>query len=68
MTSVIEFSKLKQEGSVVEYQTKFEELRSIVCTVQLGLAKQYLVFSFINGPREELRLMVNDAHISEAGG
>ena len=30
---IVEFSKLKQEGSVVEYQAKFEELRSIVYTV-----------------------------------
>ena len=37
---------------------KFEELRSIVCIVQLGLIEQYLVSIFISGLRKELRLMV----------
>jgi len=35
MIDVIEeFNKLKQEGSVVEYQAKFKELRSIASTMQ----------------------------------
>ena len=36
---VEEFSKLKQEGTIVEYQARFEELRSIVCTVQPRLTE-----------------------------
>ena len=55
---VEEFIKLKQEGTVVEYQAQFEELRSMVCPMQPGLTEQYLVSSFISGLREELRPMV----------
>ena len=55
---VEEFSKLKQEETVVEYQARFEELRSMVSIVQPGLTEQYLVSIFISGLREELRSMV----------
>jgi len=55
--AIEEFSKLKQEG-LVEYQAKFEDLRSIVYIVQPRLTKQYLVSSFIRGLNEELRLMM----------
>lgn len=55
---VEEFSKLKREGIVMEYQVRFEELRSMLCTVQPGLIEQYLESSFISGLKEELRPMV----------
>ena len=55
MTDVIEeFSKLKQEGTVMEYQPKFEKLRSMVCTIQPGLTEQYMVSGFVSGLKEEL--------------
>jgi len=52
-----EFNKLKQEGTVVEYQVQFEE-PSMVCTVQPWLTEQYLVSNFISELREELQPMV----------
>ena len=55
---VEEFSKLKQEGTVMEYQARFEELKSMLCTVQPGFTEQYLVSSFISGLKEKLRPMV----------
>jgi len=40
MTDVIdEFNKLKQVGSVLEYQTKFEELKSLMVITNPTLAK-----------------------------
>ena len=59
MTNVIkEFSKLKQEGTVMEYLARFEELRSLVCMIQPGLAEQYVVSIFVSGLKEELRPMI----------
>ena len=55
---VEEFSKLKQEGIVVEYLACFKELRSLVCMVQLGLTDQYVVSIFVSGLKEELQSMV----------
>jgi len=50
MTYIIEeFNKLRQEASVNEYQTRFEELKSLVIISYLTLNEAYFVFSFVNG-------------------
>ena len=58
MDVIEEFNKLRQEGSVADYQIRFEELRSLMWSSQLALAEHYFVSNFISGLKEELRLMV----------
>ena len=59
MADVIEeFNKLKQEGSITEYQEKFEELGALMSNAQPTLTNQYFVSSFIRGLKDELRSVV----------
>jgi len=55
---VEEFDKLSQEGSVIECQMQFEELRALLWTSQSSLTKPYFVSNFISGLKDELRPMV----------
>ena len=49
-TNVIEeFNKLKQKGSVEEYQVRFDELRSLLSLSHPCLDEAYFVSSFISG-------------------
>ena len=56
--AIAEFHKLKQVGSVREYQDRFEELRSLMLILQPTLTERYFVSNFISGLKDELRLMV----------
>lgn len=53
-----EFNKLKQNGTVEEYQTRFEELRSLLSLSHPYLDEEYFVSSFISGLEELIRLAV----------
>ena len=55
---VEEFNKLKQEGSVTDYQERFEELGVLMWNMQPTLTDKYFVPSFISGLKDELRSMV----------
>ena len=46
---VKEFNKLRQKGSVLDYQLKFEELKSLMLNHNPHLTKAYFVSSFISG-------------------
>ena len=50
-----EFNKLKQVGSVLEYQTKFEEIKSLMVITNPTLSEAYFVSSFISGLSDEVR-------------
>jgi len=59
MTDVIEeFNKLRKNGLVIEYQVRFEELRSLMWNSQPTLTEQYFVTSFISGLKDELRPVI----------
>lgn len=51
---VEEFNNLVQENSVLNYQEKFEEMRSFLLTENPKLSKRYYISSFISGLKEEL--------------
>lgn len=55
---VKEFNKLLQEGFVLEYQEKFEELKSLMVKYNPGLSEIYFISSFISGLNEEVRQVV----------
>lgn len=50
-----EFNKLQQTGTVLEYQERFEELKSLLLTKDPRLPETYFISSFISGLREELK-------------
>ena len=50
-----EFNKLKQEGWVMEYYIRFEELRSLLLNSHPTLTEPCFVSSFISGLNKELR-------------
>lgn len=58
MDIIKEFNKPRQEGSVKEYQTRFEELKSLVIISYLTLNEAYFVSSFVTGLNDELKLIV----------
>ena len=58
MDVIEEFNKLRQEGLINEYQTRFEELKSLLIISYLTLNEAYFVCSFISGLNDELRLIV----------
>ncbi|XP_042946134.1 uncharacterized protein LOC122279514 [Carya illinoinensis] len=49
-----QFTKLKQSGTVEEYQTQFEELSNKI----KGLTEEFRISTFLSGLREDLRIMV----------
>lgn len=53
-----EFNKLKQDGTVEEYQERFEELKSFMLNMNRSLTEDYFVKSFLSGLKEEIRHMV----------
>jgi len=55
MANVVEeFNKLRQEGSVIDYQMKFKELRALLWISQPSITEAYFVSSFISGLKNEL--------------
>ena len=55
---VQEFNRLKQKGTVLEYQAKFEELKFPMLNKNPFLTEEYFVPSFIGGLNNELRTTV----------
>ncbi|XP_071926216.1 uncharacterized protein [Coffea arabica] len=55
---VEEFNKLQQDGSVEEYQEKFEELKSLMLIKNRNLDENYFISSFISGLYEEIKPMI----------
>jgi len=49
-----EFNKLKQGRLVIEYQVRFEELRSLMMNAHPALIEHYFVSSFIYELNDEL--------------
>ncbi|XP_071940002.1 uncharacterized protein [Coffea arabica] len=56
--AVEEFSKLSQSSTVLAYQEKFEELRSIVMIQVPELTESYYIASFLSGLRGEIKSAV----------
>nr|XP_027093534.1 uncharacterized protein LOC113713927 [Coffea arabica] len=56
--AVEEFSKLSQSSTVLAYQEKFEELRSIVMIQVPELTESYYISSFLSGLRGEIKSAV----------
>lgn len=50
-----QFNKLSQEGTVSEYEDKFEQLRALVVTRNRHLTEEYFVSSFISGLQEHIK-------------
>lgn len=55
---VEEFNKLQQTGTVLDYQERFEELRSLLLYKDLKLSENYFISSFISDLKDELKPMV----------
>lgn len=53
-----EFNKLYQQGSMREYQEKFEELRSLMLHKNPRLPESYFISSFVSGVKEEVKPMI----------
>ena len=58
MDIVEEFNKLRQEGTIQNYQLRFEELKLLMINFNPHLTEAHFVSSFISGLSEELRPMV----------
>ena len=58
MDVVEELNKMKQSGSVREYQLRFEELGSLMLSRNPYMTEDYFVSSFISGLSEEFRFVV----------
>lgn len=58
MHVVQEFNRLRQEGMVLEYQMKFEELKFLMLNRNPYMMEEYFMSSFIGGLSDELRLAV----------
>ena len=55
---VEEFNKLRQMGTMHEYQLKFEELKSLMLNKNPYMTEEYFVLNFISGLNDDLRSMV----------
>ena len=53
-----EFNNLKQNGSTMDYNVKFEEFKALLLNSYLTLNESYFVSRFINGLNDTLRPMV----------
>lgn len=49
------FNKLKQTGTVAEYEDQFEELRALVMAQNRGFNEEYFVSSFVSGLKEHIK-------------
>jgi hypothetical protein len=55
---VEEFNKLIQKGDIDEYVERFEELKSLMYSLNPSLPESYYISSFISGLKEEIKLML----------
>ncbi|KAK6163811.1 hypothetical protein DH2020_000675 [Rehmannia glutinosa] len=56
---IVEFNKLKQTGSYVDYNEKFEELKACMLLLKNGeYSEEYFIASFISGLSEELQSFI----------
>jgi hypothetical protein len=55
---VEEFNKLMQEGDVDEYVKRFEELKSLMHSLNSLLPESYYISSFISGLKEDIKPML----------
>ncbi|KAK4416030.1 hypothetical protein Salat_2710400 [Sesamum alatum] len=53
-----QFNKLRQEGTVIAYVNKFEELKAFMLNMNRSLSEEYFIKSFISGLKEEISQMV----------
>ncbi|CAL1413314.1 unnamed protein product [Linum trigynum] len=53
-----EFNKLRQRGSLLDYQEKFDDLRSQMIAYNPAFTEDYFISSFISGLEDELRPVV----------
>ncbi|XP_026410851.1 uncharacterized protein LOC113306080 [Papaver somniferum] len=53
-----EFNKLCQEGTILEYQELFEELKALMIAKNKYLNETYFTSSFVSGLKEEIRMAV----------
>ena len=53
-----EFNNLTQEGSVMDYKVKFEELKALMLNSQPTLKESYFVLKFIDGLNDVLKPIV----------
>ncbi|XP_074346381.1 uncharacterized protein LOC141685160 [Apium graveolens] len=49
------FNKLRQDGTVMEYEDKFEELRSMIVVKHQGFSEEYFVSSFVSGLKDHIK-------------
>lgn len=52
------FNKLRQMGSVAEYEDRFEELRALVVSRNKGFTEEYFISSVISGLKEHIKTAV----------
>ncbi|CAI9101474.1 OLC1v1038808C2 [Oldenlandia corymbosa var. corymbosa] len=57
---VVEFQGVKQITDVSDYQEKFEGLKDLFMRQNRGLSEDYLISSFLNGLKPELRDSIGD--------
>lgn len=55
---IVDFNKLVQDGSVVEYRDKFEELKSFISHFNRSLNEEYFLKIFLSGLKEEIRDLI----------
>jgi len=55
---VEEFNKLTQEGGMEEYVERFEELKSLMHSLNPLLLESYYISSFISGLKEDIKPML----------
>ena len=50
-----EFNRLKQDGTVQEYQLRFEELKSLILSRNPFMTEEYFVSRFVGRLNDEIR-------------
>jgi hypothetical protein len=55
---VEEFNKLTQKGGIEEYVERFEELKSLMHSLNSLLPESYYISSFISGLKEDIKPML----------
>ncbi|KAH6786761.1 hypothetical protein C2S52_006313 [Perilla frutescens var. hirtella] len=56
---IMEFNKLKHQGSYEEYVEKFEELKSCMLLFNMDYSEGYFMASFMSGLSEDLQAAIN---------
>lgn len=50
-----QFNKIKQTGTIADYEDKFEELRALVLSKNRGFNEEYFISSFISGLKDNIK-------------